>query len=121
MENSVDNILSMLNKFLSIYNIKHKKISNMFDGYTQDPVSTNDITEMFYEYMTEYNSKKDNHNTDVYEYTDDLTIDNKDSDDIYAIIEGKESKIKYISLSYISLLSVGCKTKGLDNWTIIKM
>ena len=114
----------MLDKFLLMYKTKNKNISNMFDGIDiKNPLSTNDIQEMFYEYMTFHKSNENNPSfTDVYEYHEDVRIDNQNSDDIYAIIEGKESKIKYISLSYISLLSTGIKEKGLDkNWSIIKM
>lgn len=112
----------MLDKFVQIYNIKHKKSGSMFeDANIKDPASTNEKMEMFYEYMQEHTDLM-NENPEYIDvlYPDD-TIDNVNHE-VYALVEGKDSKVKYISLSFISLLRIGVEEKGTDpKWNIIKL
>ena len=98
-----------------------------------DPTSTNDIAELFYEYMNEYNelAKIDQELVDVYSPDYKLKHSVESNYDIYALIDEK-SKINYISHSYISLLYIGVQeynnTVSNDhdtpisvNWNIIKL
>jgi hypothetical protein len=119
-----ENVLVLIDKFLEIYNKKHNTSGSIFENVDiKNPTSTNDKMEMFYEYMEEHNSmyEEDPVYIDVYEH--DVHIENSDSRDVYALVVGKDSKIKYLSLSFISLLTVGCQSieEIEKNWSIVKL
>jgi hypothetical protein len=117
-----DESINIIEKYLQIYNIKHESNGSMFDNVDiKNPVDTNDQMETFYEYMSVHNYLyHENHDyVDVYE--PGHVIEGSDENDTYALVMGKDSKIKYISLSYISLLTIGVrypKDIGKD-WSIV--
>lgn len=121
-------MLVLLDKFLELYNKKHNTNGSMFEDIDiKDPTMTNDRMELFYEYMQEYQDLADENKNYIDVYEPDDTIDNPRSYDIYALISNKSSKILYLSLSYMSLLVIGCKNDkeiqdniGKD-WNIVKM
>jgi len=117
------NMLILIDKFLQIYNMKYDKSGSIFEDINiKDPLSTNDKMELFYEYMQDHASlESENKNyTDVYGSNDE--IPNENGHDIYALVVGKERKVKYISLSFISLLYIGTQEKGLkSDWSIIML
>ena len=126
MQTTLDSaqVLTIIDKFLQIYNTKHRACGSMFvnvDG--KNPTSTNDKMEMFYEYMQDHNELSNENPLYVDVYEPDVDIVNIDSHDVFALITGKESSIKYLSLSFISLLTIGCDTiKELESaWSIIKL
>jgi hypothetical protein len=118
-----DVTLKMMDKFLQIYNKKHQTSGSIFENVNiKDPSATNDKMELFYEYMLEHQSLQAENDelTDVYE--PDMKIENSDSYEVYALVMGKNSKTKYISLSFISLLKVGVQSSDLGaDWSIIKL
>ena len=88
----------------------------------KDPVGTNDKMEQFYEYMQIHNelNAQNPANIDVYEIG--KIMDNMDNNDVYALINGANSKVIYTSLSYISLLVIGVRNKSLGKlWSIIRL
>jgi hypothetical protein len=114
----------MLDKFLQIYNSKHNAIGSIFEGVDlKDPIATNDRMEMFYEYIQEYQLLYEENPSYIDVYEPNVTIENSDSNDVYALISADGSKITYLSLSFISLLLIGIKsTHHLGkNWSIIKL
>lgn len=120
--NAFDSI-EILNLFLKIYNKKYRRVGNMFENIDiKDPLSTNDKTELFYEYMTEHNNlfKQNISMTDVFE--PDMYMENKNNNDIYALLTDTNKKLIYKSFSYISLLFIGYKniTENTE-WSIVKL
>jgi hypothetical protein len=119
-----ETMLEMLDKFLQIYNSKHNAIGSIFEGVDlKDPIATNDRMEMFYEYIQEYQLLYEENPSYIDVYEPNVTIENSDSNDVYALISADGSKITYLSLSFISLLLIGIKsTHHLGkNWSIIKL
>lgn len=119
-----ENVLTLMDKFLQIYNTKHQTSGSMFENVNvKDPTSTNEKMEMFYEYMQDHKDLNDENPVYVDVYEPEVKIENSDSHEVFALVTGKESKIKYLSLSFISLLTIGCQSPedvGAD-WSIIKM
>jgi hypothetical protein len=117
-----ERVVDILDKFLQIYNTKFERKGSLFENVNmKDPSSTNDKMELFYEYMKIHDDleKENKLYVDVYDPSD--SIPNNDYD-IYALIENRNKKIKYISLSFISLLFVGTEEFSLnDGWSIIKL
>jgi hypothetical protein len=118
-----EDTLQLLDKFLQIYNTKHNSPGSFFVGVDiKNPVATNDRMETFYEYLKEYEELQKQNPSYIDVYEPGMTIENGDSNEIYALVTGKDSKIVYLSLSYISLLTVGIKTKDIGkDWSIIKL
>jgi hypothetical protein len=117
-------MLTFIDKFLQIYNTKHNTAGSMFENIdVKNPISTNDKMEMFYEYIQ--NHKDLNKENPVYidVYEPNVKIENSESYDVFALVIGKESSILYLSLSFISLLTVGCQSPNDvgTKWSIIKM
>jgi hypothetical protein len=114
--------LNMLNKFNQICNVKTQKAGHLFiDINENDMCSTNEKIENFNEYM-ELHKELETVNSrfiDVYDINSPI---HNDDYDIYALIYGRENKMLYHSLSYISLLSIGVnKFKPTEEWTIIRL
>lgn len=117
---------------VNLFIFKQNQINNsigktMFHNVDiKDPSSTNDHMEMFYEYMNEYKTLCDMHETyiDIYD-TKTYQKPDIDSDiDIhtYALIEAETNKILYLSMSYISLLYCALDNlKNNNNWNIIRL
>lgn len=125
-DNTIDPFTSIniIDKFLRIYNIKHGTNGSMFENIDiKNPVHTNNKMETFYEYMQQHNSLylENPDYIDVYNYNSEVIIDGREEHEIYALII--DSDIKYLSLSYISLLTIGVKNeKELgDKWIIVAM
>lgn len=118
-----DCYVNILDKFLQIYNMKYDKSGSLFENIDlKDPLSTNDKLELFYEYMEEYSDLQSENINYIDVYSPSVTIPNDDNHDIYALIIGKNRKIKYISLSFISLLYAGIQELGMsNNWSIIAL
>ena len=117
-----DKVLSLLDKFTLLYNHKNGTVGSIFEGINmKDSTSTNNKMEMFYEYMQDHDelSKKNQLYVDVYDSSASLpTFEHT----LYALIEGRNRKVKYISFSYISLLYVGTdEMKSDDSWGIIEL
>jgi hypothetical protein len=112
--------ISLLDKFLQIYNAKYHKTGSMFENVNiKDPHSTNDKMELFYEYMQEHIELEQNNKMSVDIYGPEDTIDS-DSNEIYALVD--KQKTKYISLSFISLLAQGISEPELSpDWTIVRL
>ena len=113
--------IELINIFLKIYNKKYKKKGDMFENVDiKDPLSTNDKTELFYEYMLIHKNlqQQDTQLVDVYE--PDMYMENKDNNNIYALILDNDKKLIYKSFSYISLLFIGYKNL-INNieWNIV--
>lgn len=109
----MDKIENLINRYFEYYKKIHpdKVIKNMFDDINyNDPTSTNHILEMFYEALHLHK----NINNDVYEYIENINIDN--IDDLY-LLETKDKK--YISESIISLLYILDDYNG--EWNIINL
>lgn len=119
-----DESIDIIEKFLQIYNRKHNTNGSMFENVDiKNPVDTNDKMEMFYEYMEIHRllAEENQDYIDVYGPNDEIEGSNENN--VYALVTGKDSKIKYISLSYISLLTVGVrypKDVG-NNWSIVML
>jgi len=118
------NVLTLMDKFLEIYNTKHNAGGSMFENIDiKNPTATNDKMELFYEYMQDHKDlyQEDPIYVDVYE--PDVQIENSESHDVFALVTGRESKIKYLSLSFISLLTIGCQSPDEmgARWGIIKL
>lgn len=115
--------IEIMDKFTQIYNRKHGITGSMFDKINiKDPSDTNDRMEQFYEYMKIHADllKEDEQFTDVYE--PDVPIKGYDNvRDIFALVEGKEAKIVYLSLSYISLITIGVRELKNTDWSIITL
>lgn len=118
-----EHVLSLIDKFLQIYNIKHNTVGSIFENIDlKDPIATNDKMEMFYEYMTDHCELHNSNPVYIDVYEPNMNIENSESYDVFALVEGKHSNIKYLSLSFISLLTIGCQTDDLgSNWSIIKL
>ena len=126
-----ENILILMDKFLEIYNKKHRTSGSMFDNVDiKDPTTTNERMEIFYEYMQEYQNLYEENKDFIDVYGPDDKIENSGSHDIYALVTGESSKIIFLSLSFISLLVIGCISAKNDkkmqdmlgkNWSIIKL
>lgn len=119
-----DNSINIIDKFLQIYNSKNKTAGTMFENVDiKNPSDTNDKMEQFYEYMQEHAmlQAENSEFTDVYPPNE--KIDGSDDRIIYALIMGKHVKIKYISLSFISLLYIGVSNPNVvgNDWTIITL
>lgn len=116
--------IDIIDKFLQIYNRKHGLNGSMFENVDiKNPVDTNDKMELFYEYMEMHKCLYDENPDYVDVYDPNDTVDGSDENNVYALVTGKDSSIKYISLSYISLLTIGVrypKDVG-NNWSIIMM
>ena len=118
-----ENVLTLFDKFLIIYNKKYNTTGSMFENVDiKNPLSTNEKMELFYEYITDHKALYDENPNYIDVYDPDYKIENSDSHDVYALIIGKTSSIKYLSLSFISLLIIGCQKieSGID-WSIIKL
>jgi len=118
-----DTVFMMLNLFLRLYNMKHQTSGCIFENINEkDPQSTNDKLETFYEYMQEHQVLIDEDKSFIDVYDQSQNIPNPNSHDVYAIIVG-DCDVKYISLSYISLLVAGSKDSKLikKKWNIIKL
>ena len=112
--------IEMINMFLKLYNKKYKTNGNLFENIDiKDPLSTNDKTELFYEYMEIHNNLQQKNNVLVDVYEPDMYIDNKNNDNIYMLITDADKRILYKSLSYISLLYIGYKNLDNTDWNII--
>lgn len=114
--------LNLFDKFTEIYNAKYNAKGSLFEGINEkDLTSTNDKMELFYEYMQYHNdlAKENPEMIDVYD--PDSKIINSDKHEIYALCVGKEKKPVYISLSFISLLSVGVREIKKRDWIIIML
>lgn len=119
-----ESVLTLMDKFLQIYNTKHNTSGSMFENMNmKDPTSTNDKLEMFYEYMQTHQELFAENPVYVDVYEQNVKIENSESYDVYALITGKDSEIKYLSLSFISLLTIGCQASDEIGpvWSIIKM
>lgn len=119
-----DESIDIIEKFLQIYNIKYGSTGSIFEKVDiKDPVDTNDKMEMFYELMMAHAllAQENPDYVDIYGPND--TIDGSDENNVYAIVIGKESTIKYISLSYISLLTIGVRyPKDVGkHWSIVML
>ena len=102
--------IELINIFLKIYNKKYKKKGDMFENVDiKDPLSTNDKTELFYEYMLIHKNLKQQNTNLVDVYEPDVYMENKDNNNIYALILDNDKKLIYKSFSYISLLFIGYK------------
>ena len=115
--------VELVNTFLKIYNKKYKKNGDMFENIdVKDPLSTNDKLELFYEYMQIHKNLQQLNTNLVDVYEPDIYMDNKDNNDIYALILDVDKKLVYKSFSYISLLFTGYKS-FVDNinWSIVKL
>lgn len=126
-DKKVDIVFNMFNSFLKLYNTKHQTVGCIFENINlKDPQSTNDKLEMFYEYMQEHKSLEAENPSyvDVYDLCsiDENNDQSNNHNDIYALIVD-DDKIKYTSLSYISLLKVGAQDQKLakKRWNIIKL
>lgn len=109
----MDKIENLVNRYFEYYKKIHpdKIIKNMFDNINyDDPTSTNNILEMFYEELLLHK----NINNDVYETVDNIDIENIDN--LY-LLEIKDKK--YISQSVISLLYI--LENYSDEWNIINL
>lgn len=119
-----ENVLTLMDKFLQIYNTKYNTGGSMFENVDiKNPTSTNDKMEMFYEYMQNHKDLCEENPIYIDVYEPDVKIENSESYDVYALVIGKDSKIKYLSLSFISLLTIGCQSPDEmgPGWSIIKM
>ena len=115
--------IELINTFLKIYNKKYKKNGDMFENIDiKDPLSTNDKTELFYEYMQIHKNLQQQNTILVDVYGPDIYMENKNNNDIYALILDNDKKLIYKSFSYISLLFTGYKS-FVDNinWSIVKL
>ena len=115
--------IELINTFLKIYNKKYKKNGDMFENINiKDPLSTNDKTELFYEYMQIHKNLQQQNTNLVDVYEPNTYMDNKDNNDIYALILDNDKKLVYKSFSYINLLFTGYKS-FVDNinWSIVKL
>lgn len=117
-----NNKIDIIDKFLQIHNIKYNTNGSLFEGINdKDQCSTNEKMELFYEYMIEHASLEKENPSFIDVYEPNVTIDNE-SCDIYTLVKGKNREIKYISLSFISLLYIGVSEFSLTNdWNIVRM
>lgn len=116
--------IEMFDKFLHIYNAKHGMNGSMFESVDpKNPSDTNDKMELFYEHMATHialNAENPDY-IDIYE--PGVAMVNDASYDVYAMVIGKELSVKYISLSFVSLLKTGVENP-IDIgkvWSIIKL
>ena len=121
-----ENVLVLLDKFLQIYNVKHNTTGSMFENINiKDPLSTNDKMEMFYEYMKNHQDLFAENPEYINIYEPGEAIDNGNSYEVYALVTAENgTTIKYISLSFLSLLTYGCQSPkdiGSSSWNIIKL
>lgn len=116
--------VDIIEKFLQIYNTKHGSNGSMFENVdVKNPADTNDKMEMFYEYMMIHRLLQKENSDYVDVYGPDDTIDGCDENEVFALVVGKEAQIKYISLSYISLLTIGVRNSkdiGKD-WSVVSL
>lgn len=115
--------IEMLNQFLRIYNKKYNKDGSLFENVNaKDPLSTNEKTELFYEYMQNHQSLQSIQQDLVDVYDVNAQIPMSDVHDIYVLIIGDDRKLKYKSLSFISLLYIGYSTIEKEIiWNIVKL
>lgn len=129
----------MMEKFLKIYNERHKSSGSFFEGVNlKDQSDTNDKMETFYEYMELHKSfiTDKNNYCDIYQYSSDLFVDGSEEHNIYVIIDKnsndknlndktiKKVVCRFASLCYICLLKYGVvcdKHTNKDNWTIVQL
>jgi hypothetical protein len=124
--------INIIDKFLHIYNAKNGTIGPIFAGIDiKDPVATNNKMETFYGYMQQHKLLHDENPVliDVYDSDVDVkTIVGRDDHEMYALI--KDTTVKFLSLSFISLLTVGVKIENnLDSdhgklgsdWSIVEI
>lgn len=119
MEDNNINVFNILNLYIEEYNKKNGKNNNMFENIDiNDETSTNSQMEQFFEYMTIHNELK-MHNPsyiEIYEPENYLTPTDVNVSPHYLIIDGN---IKFISLSYLSLLCIVEKEK-FNEWKIVQ-
>jgi len=115
--------LRVLDKFIQIYNTKNNTCGSFFEGIDiKNPIATNDRMEMFFEYMKEHQNLLQENPSYVDVYEPGVAIENSDSNEVYSLITKKDSKTIYLSLSFISLLTIGVRMKDIsDDWTIIRL
>lgn len=115
--------IEILNQFTRIYNEKYRKNGSMFENMNvKDPVSTNDRTELFYQYMQNHQEMQGRKQDLVDVYEPDACIEDSETYDVYALIVGSDRKLKYKSLSFISLLFIGYKTMEKETtWSVVKL
>ncbi|VBB18340.1 hypothetical protein YASMINEVIRUS_803 [Yasminevirus sp. GU-2018] len=119
-----DTSINMFDKFLHIYNAKHGTTGSMFENInTKNPSDTNDKMEMFYEFMAIHMALQRENPEYIDVYEPGVPIVGNSGNDVYALVVGKESTVKYLSLSFISLLKVGVENPQDvgKNWSIIKL
>jgi hypothetical protein len=113
--------IDMCDKFLVLYNAKHQVGGSLCESVNiKDPLSTNPKMETLNEYIVEhkYLLRLGRHYIDIYDSRSQLH--NDINFNIYALIS--HGTIKYLSLSYMSLLSVGIKNDTLSkNWNIVTL
>jgi len=116
--------IDVIEKFLQIYNTKTGHIGSIFDKINvKDPTDTNEPMEMFYEYMLEHASLFEENQEYVDVYVPDIFEELNKEHEVYALVIGKEAHVKYLSYSYISLLTIGVRSPsdvGRD-WSIVMM
>jgi hypothetical protein len=125
-DKKAETVFNMFNSFLKLYNTKHQTVGCIFENINlKDPQSTNDKLEIFYEYMQEHKLLEAENPSyiDVYDLSSTHASNDRSDNDIYALIVGDDDKIKYTSLSYISLLTLGSQDPKLTKkrWNIIKL
>lgn len=115
--------LRLLDKFIQIYNTKYNTSGSFFEGIdVKNPIATNDRMEMFYEYMKEHQNLLQENPAYVDVYEPGVAIENPDSNEVYSLITCKDSKQIYLSLSFISLLTIGIRMEDFnEEWTIIRL
>ena len=115
--------INIIDKFLQIYNTKYQKSGSLFESIDlKDPLSTNEKMEMFYEYMQNHKILEAMNPAYVDVCGPEDQLDNAENHDIYALVTNEDSTIKYISLSFISLLYVGVSQyEYTTKWGIVKI
>ena len=103
-DNNSSRVFNILNIFIQEYNKKNRRNNHMFDGIDiSDMSSTNTIMEEFYEHMSIHNELKNHNSSYIDVYGTDNFITPSDVN-VYPYYLTINDRIKYISLSYISLL-----------------
>lgn len=116
------NCLELLNIFIEKYNQKNRSAKSMFDGIdVKDPTSTNSMMEEFYEHLTTHNELSNLNDTYIRVF-DQETFEMPDIDYYaYALVVNGDN-IKYISMSYVSLLVISLQLQDtVKNWNIVKL
>lgn len=120
-----DETIEIINAFNLLYNKTYNTTGSMFELIDEnDKTSTNDKMETFYEYMNTHKIlyQENKSACDVFEYTDNINIDNEHKHDTYILVDSMNKYI-YISLSYIGLLTAYVRNykRFGKNWKIIKI